>query len=496
MTVGGRYRWVYYRVLSIAWMDALVRMCDYEDEEDPSVQRPSSWVNFKAYVFYLNNHLVLPFYISMMGYSLIWGHETSLLKWLHVLSFFLNGLIIGIKSWWWVSNLPTMRKSIMLDQDDFASTRFAGEAARELLSAEVRSMLRANSYLTTSMCLVIVSWVVQPLFAESASDVKLLPHHYPFPLTDRGPRIAVYLMEAYMVWSSATSMLAVNQFLMVCVLMVCSQLRILALALSEATTSSDIKLLVNDHQRLIRISHEIRRLMSPVLLVQILNSAVTLSIAVFKVVLATEDTDGGVSGTAHVLDVLKFVNYLLVLSFELLYYCWFSTCLQTANCEVGVGAYSSRWYDMDRARAKDVAIIMSMSDKPITLTAYSMAELELTTFVNGKQLTPSELGHLCKSFVGPEKGGGVILLQGGSFVARFEAFGTRRLVAKYLGPPYPASEIWTGFGYLLSLVVVLRLHKSFRNLLQEARDLGSIEFSLTDSSLQVQVNLMFEGGET
>ncbi|BES93845.1 Odorant receptor [Nesidiocoris tenuis] len=302
----------------------------------------------------------------------------------------LDQLQTTIKSHYILNNIERFR-SIMLDLDSFHCVNHLGpEVTKASLESTCRFIKWLRSAYNFSCYFTFIAWTMFPVvsspkalfFGENvATMMKVLPPEYPFATNYSPMAQVVYCIESLSTFVILTFFASTNLILVTDILLICQLFRVLnkSVRIDNMRDPMSLRLFAIDHQKLLKISTEVRNLLSPVLALQLIVSLITISLATYEITMVNQSLTSG--GFDHVVLMTRKSSYTFIIFIELLLYCWLSTELELSCSSIRDGVYNGEWVLKGATGYKDMIMISMRALKPVRLNAMNIAHLHLGTSV-------------------------------------------------------------------------------------------------------------------
>ncbi|KAM0736503.1 Odorant receptor 4 [Formica fusca] len=218
---------------------------------------------------------------------------------------------------------------------------------------------------------------------QTDSRELFLKMELPFEIKSTSMYIVILVTQFVHQTSAASTVGVLNSLLITLVLHVCGQIDIVRQKLSEITrkniergvTESIMKTLIVRHQRIISFSKNIEGLFSSIALIQFVSNTLVICCLGFLMVISI-----GVPGGSTIL--IKSVLFYVVICLDAFIFCFIGEYLSTKSRMIGDAAYESLWYELNRNQHQDVLLMITRSQKYLTLTVGKFVDLSLQQFAN------------------------------------------------------------------------------------------------------------------
>ncbi|KAJ3666978.1 hypothetical protein Zmor_002392 [Zophobas morio] len=131
----------------------------------------------------------------------------------------------------------------------------------------------------------------------------------------------------------------------------------------------EIKKCVRHHQTIQNFVQEFQDCFSMVIFTQFVASSFVMAFVCFQL-----------SRMKVGLNFLTAANDLMVVSFQVFFYCYHGTLLIEESKSLSDAIYMSRWYEYDIQSKKALILLMERSKKPMVVTAGRLLQVSLETF--------------------------------------------------------------------------------------------------------------------
>ncbi|XP_014258779.1 putative odorant receptor 92a [Cimex lectularius] len=364
-------KYCYYSALGITGL------ASYLDGNKPKLTT-RIWTCFFIYVI-LPSVTTAHFYTSLFS-------ETSYAQKFLAMSLGLDQFQIMTKSIFFHNYMSKM-SGLVLDFSSFACVGHDWERTGTILGKRTDEILRLQKFYNMVLLVCFCSWSLVPIISSPSALFlsrnleemsKVLPIVYPFDVNSFPWVQIIYVYEVVSTMGILIHFAGSNLFFVCCVITLCGMLELLKMSFETSNNYEDFKQFIKDHQRLLCMCKEIKHILSPILALQLLISALTICFAIYEITMVNETSK---SGMDQVILYSRKTTYTMVIFIELLFYCWLSTELQQATLTIRDGVYNSSWYLDKQPKYKDIVIINARSLRPVSLTALMMNNLHLGTSI-------------------------------------------------------------------------------------------------------------------
>nr|AQM56062.1 olfactory receptor [Apolygus lucorum] len=144
---------------------------------------------------------------------------------------------------------------------------------------------------------------------------------------------------------------------------------------SNGTLNSETLLTyIKDHQKLVKISNDMRNLYNMMITMELSTGLIILIITIFNFFLS--------SGNGDLVIMFKFMVYLMYTLVEVTVYCYIGSDLETTSEDLGFAAYSSQWYKVGKKFRKTLQMLMVRTRYSLALKFGRMYPINLMALTN------------------------------------------------------------------------------------------------------------------
>ncbi|XP_046737851.1 uncharacterized protein LOC124406469 [Diprion similis] len=215
---------------------------------------------------------------------------------------------------------------------------------------------------------------------NSTVELKLPYHTYIFyDVSNVQSYVLTYAAHLPFVFFASFGYIGPNCFIVTLTLHVCGQLSVLVERIKNINADGQecglaIKIFVEKHVRLIRITQTLEEVYNVILLCQLLGGTILICVLSYHV-LANADGEKNSDFFSFTLYILNVILYIFV-------YCKVGENLIKESTKVHDALSACRWYDMSSVHAKMLIICMARSKQPLILTAGKFYTFSMGSFAN------------------------------------------------------------------------------------------------------------------
>nr|QHN69088.1 odorant receptor 2 [Sirex noctilio] len=207
-------------------------------------------------------------------------------------------------------------------------------------------------------------------------------------VTEMRTYILAYVYQSPIPVVFSIGIMAADSLLVTLVLYVCGQLSVLRIQIKNVSSDSrshksEMKSLIEKHEKLIRMAKSVENAFSSFLFVQMF--CLTLCICVVAYQLLTMINSGDPT------NAFTFTIFALSVVLVTFSYCFLGECLIYESTSLNEAYYDSKWYELPAKLARPIAICMARSQIPVHLTAGKFYVFSLDLFVN---VIKASMGYL------------------------------------------------------------------------------------------------------
>ncbi|XP_076390641.1 odorant receptor 22c-like [Megachile rotundata] len=239
-------------------------------------------------------------------------------------------------------------------------------------------------FYTTGM-LTVAIFIVSAVsdYIKLGQDNNTANRHLPFEVwygTDVTDSPAFEIAFACQVVASAICCVGITGLDTTCaisIIHICGQFRLMCMWISNigikncnspGSVTADLVKCIRHHQRLISAVKDVNNLLSPIIFVQVLTSAIVVCLCGFAVFRGAGD------------DVFKFIAYAMSMMIQLILWCWPGEILIQASLEVGYAVYLNvPWYKMAPACRRMLLLVILRSQNVCSLSALTFKSVSIRT---------------------------------------------------------------------------------------------------------------------
>ncbi|CAL7936642.1 unnamed protein product [Xylocopa violacea] len=198
----------------------------------------------------------------------------------------------------------------------------------------------------------------------------------------------VYCMHCVYVLVTGNIMLAAYSLTAIFTTHACGQIQIQALRLEnlrkekktyEEAVADCLALVVKDHVEILRFTKNVDKALGELFLMEVAVSTLLMCLLEYYCMMEWQTSDS--------IAILTYVILLISFTFNILIFCLVGELLLGQVNEIANASYETEWYNLSGKRARDIVLLLAISERPPKLMAGKVLVLSLTTF--GKVLKTS-----------------------------------------------------------------------------------------------------------
>ncbi|XP_044588603.1 odorant receptor 13a-like [Cotesia glomerata] len=242
-----------------------------------------------------------------------------------------------------------------------------------------------------------VIWYILPVVIISSISVGendtipfILPYRFYniYPISSTRNYILTYIWEGIYFFINSCSHMTSEGFLILFVYQLSGRFAILAERINDLKNNPDmyksqLKAIVKEHNRLLKIGDYIRDAYATALFAYLINGTILMSMIGYQILLSFM--------TAPDSNLTVYFLFIFTMYFIITAFCIVSEQLTEANNKVKEAFWNCEWYQMDRECIYDITYCISRSQKPLALQAGKFLYFSNNTLTD---VTKTSLGYL------------------------------------------------------------------------------------------------------
>ncbi|XP_031777507.1 odorant receptor 77 isoform X1 [Nasonia vitripennis] len=272
------------------------------------------------------------------------------------------------------------------DAEEFEPLEELARLAKRVTIGFFLSCFSNNVSFTTA---AVIDWVN---YDETRNDST--PRHLPFDVwfsfdVERSPNFEIaFGCQVISSLYCCTGIVGIDATMMTFILHICGHFRTIAakwraigskILDNEKYSKSgqvmpvkkDINQILRQHSEMLRIAEEVRRLLAPIIFMQLLTSGLGICLSVYAV------TMNGSKGA----DLFKFIVFFVSIFVGLIIWCWPGQLLMQDSAALGdVVCYELPWHLLGVAEQRNLAFFIMRAQKECQITALGFQVLSMNKF--------------------------------------------------------------------------------------------------------------------
>ncbi|XP_026669566.1 odorant receptor 13a-like isoform X2 [Ceratina calcarata] len=144
--------------------------------------------------------------------------------------------------------------------------------------------------------------------------------------------------------------------------------------------------IIEHHLRILRFSAAVDFILREICLVELVSSTCIICLLEYYCI-----TDWEQSNT---ISLTTYTVLLVSLTFNIFILCYIGDLLMEKTSSVGQSCFMIEWYNLPRKTIQGLVLVIAMSDSPATISAGSIVDLSLSTFLNVLKTSVAYLNFL------------------------------------------------------------------------------------------------------
>ncbi|XP_014246951.1 uncharacterized protein LOC106665206 isoform X1 [Cimex lectularius] len=304
-----------------------------------------------------------------------------------------------------ISNIGLF-KSLFIDFERMNCNQHRSDYAREVLTKAIDFCKKIDKNCMYFMVFIYLVWFLVPallspfvvLVNQEEMTYDSITSHLPttFSFKVNSPfREIRYVFESVNCFVATALLQSANLSFFVIVYMLQTQFMVLCDSVKrrhDLTSNDDkeplaLKKLIKDHVTLLRISKNLKEFLSPLLMVQLLDSVFLIGC------IGSSLTSTPTTKDASLIDVLanfvQFASFLCLALAELFMYCWLSHITNESNQKLASAIFeTSDWY-LNLGGKRDLVLTILLSQRDTSFRAFDMVGINLFRFLDVVRLSYS-----------------------------------------------------------------------------------------------------------
>ncbi|XP_025164017.1 odorant receptor 22c-like [Harpegnathos saltator] len=212
-----------------------------------------------------------------------------------------------------------------------------------------------------------------------------IPHIYKmevlFEINTQSTYRFTLIMELIHLLLCSLCLAILNVLILILTLHVGDQIDILIFWLTELTFVENkhrfrmMRKIIQKHQKIIHFAENIEKLYTIIALMQFVSNVVMICILGFLIIIALDNPNATEK-------IMRPLAYYSVTNLEAFIFCYAGEYLINKSRAIGYAAYESAWYDMEPKYSRILLLIISRSQKQLTLTIGKLMDLSLPRFAS------------------------------------------------------------------------------------------------------------------
>nr|ARN17895.1 odorant receptor 23 [Cephus cinctus] len=285
-------------------------------------------------------------------------------------------------------NTRQLRELIQNIEKDF-STELYNTADEMTIFLKYNSLSRTIVQCFSIMCLISpILFYIHPLLSHllayndsmgNSSIAFVFPIHFRlfFNLTEERTYYIIYACEILLVPTCTCGYNGPICLMITLVLHTCGQISILASQVKSMihdpkAVHQQLKQIVIKHRRVISLVANLQSAYSAILLPEVSGMTFVICLGSYNVITTSAVTDSS--------KFLKFLFYILTLTFQLFSLCYIGECLITESTNLYNAFCNYEWYNVSPDHAKLLVMCLLRSQRPLTLTTGKFFTFSLESF--------------------------------------------------------------------------------------------------------------------
>ncbi|KAG8038066.1 hypothetical protein G9C98_006391, partial [Cotesia typhae] len=293
--------------------------------------------------------------------------------------------------------IDELRYVITESLNDYKASAFRNSIEIKIFMSHINKGKLFAKVVLTFIAMTEITWYLQPLTTPASPIEKdnetvqfLLPYHFYVFYEMNGflSYVLTYLSHGPHVIISGFGHMTSDCFLIILVFHLSGRLAVLTERINTLkeeleTYKINLKSIIKEHMRLLKMGENIREAFATALLVYLLNGTILLCIIGYQILINFM--------TGPNSDLMQYFIFIFATYFIITVLCIVSERLITESNKVTEAFWNSEWYTMEREYVNDIIFCISRSQKSLALQAGKFA-----FFSNGTltEVTKTAMGYL------------------------------------------------------------------------------------------------------